>query len=115
MRKLPASPIDLDPGAPRDSRRILHRLLLVALGLSIAAPASEAVSLCAASWRAISGRVDRVETPVLDAIAATGSDAARAVRLRVNRAFRTIPLRPSLVIPLGIAWALLLAILLRRS
>jgi len=115
MRKLPPSPLDLDLKATRSTRRVIHGLFLLCLGLLIAPLAYEIVGLCAANWQAMYGGVEHVETPILDTLDATYADAARVVRTRANRVIRSLPWQPTVVITLGLAWALFMSVPLRRS
>lgn len=85
-----------------------------ALGLALAPALYEAGAVCLARWRGLFSQVRRVDTPVLDALGALLDTAARTARFHVHVVFLNLPWEPTLVVALGVGWALLLALLLRR-
>jgi hypothetical protein len=88
--------------------------LAVAIGITIAPLIYESAAVCVARWKSVLGQVTTADTPVLNAIGAGIQTASRTVQGSTSSLFRTMPWKPSLVIPLTFAWAILAAVLLRR-
>lgn len=116
MRKLSTSPLDLDHRSGRPTRRTIHMLFALCIALLIAPVAFEVATLCTTNWKAMSGRIDHVDTPILDTLTSTWKSSVGAIRQRVNGSFRlSMPWRPSLIIAMGFGWALFMSVPLRRS
>ena len=111
MRKLAPEPI-ANSFAPRRSWR--EYALLAILVLICSPVLYEAALLCWANWHAMWGQVQSVETPVLDSFGTVLAAVARPVQMSVKGAFLNMPWKPTLVIGLGISWALVGIKLLRR-
>jgi hypothetical protein len=116
VRKLTTTAVDLDRPQRRSTRRLIHLLFALCLGLLVVPIGYEIGAVSAANWKAMSGRIDHVDTPVLDSVRGAWTDTVGAFRRSLKGAYRqTLPWRPSLVIALGFAWALFMGFPLRRS
>src|SRR5262245_6349273 len=111
MRKLPHTNVDLQAPPTLSARR---GVLTVLLGLALAPLVYEGALLCASRWQAMYGAAGEVDTPVIDAIDLVLDEFSASARTTANAAFRNLPWKPALVIPLACAWAAFGAMLLRR-
>jgi hypothetical protein len=112
MRKLGQ---ELPDGAPvRRRHRVYRRVVAALVLLLLAPPAYEEGLLCYARWRALTGPVIEVNTPVLDAI----SDGARVVRENVQEFARPVTRHStwssSYMIPFVAFWTVVGVLLLSR-
>lgn len=114
MRKLDTLTLDQAPTQPSRVRRVINLLFALCLGLLMAPLLSEGASLIVANWQSLYGRMGHVETPLLDAIRSLLTGTTTTVRMHANGLFRNLPWRPSLVITVGLAWALFMSVPLRQ-
>ncbi len=90
-------------------------LLPVALGLLLTPILYEASLLCVAEWRAMSGPIAPIHTPVFDAIRSAFLWARQDVGSFLSPAFHALPWRPAVVIPFAVFWTGVAAWLLRKA
>lgn len=116
MRKLVTSPPDLDHFSGRPTRRAIHLLFALCIGLLMTPLAYEVGAVCATNWKAMSGRIDHVETPILDTLSSAWRGTVGTFRHKLNGSYRlSMPWRPSMIIALGFGWAVFMSVPLRRS
>lgn len=90
------------------------RIALTVLLASLMVPAYESARICQARWRAMTGPIRTVETPVIDAMTAGVRGVIGPARSSIGRAFRDVPWNPALAIPFACAWALIAILFMRR-
>lgn len=113
MRKL-RSP-DLAPVAHDRRRRDWFRWLpFVLLGFLLAPLFYELTISCLARWQALYGPVPQIETPLLNVISAKYSYMIRLGRRFAQSPFQMLPWKPSAIMLVGLSWAFVTALLLRR-
>lgn len=116
MRKFATSTIEFDRFQGRPNRRLIHVLFALSIALILAPIAAEVGAVCAANWKSMSGRIDHVPTPYLDALRVAWHDTVGMFRMGLKGAYRrSMPWRPPVIIALGFGWALFMSVPLRRS
>ncbi|MFI5461006.1 MAG: hypothetical protein ACHRXM_36825 [Isosphaerales bacterium] len=97
MYKFPIA-IAHDIRPERRSSKALRTATVVLLGLVLAAPVQEGVSLCIGQWREVMGTSTEVRTPILDSVHDRLQDAHQSVANSISNQFQTVPWAPSLVL-----------------
>lgn len=96
-------------------RRYGMRTWVVILGIVLLLPILYEVALSSvANWRSIWGPTQHVETPVLLFLGHVWHDLVRSTGTRSAAIFARVPWQPSLVITVGILWAIFMSVPLRR-
>jgi hypothetical protein len=100
-------------GGPRRSRAGL--VVALALLLPLSPVIYEYGQVVAADWQEMAGRHARPRTPTLDALGEWYSSASRESRAFYARHLENGQMSPTLAVPLGVGWAVVMAaVFLRR-
>ena len=86
----------------------------VLLGFLLAPLCYELTIVCIARWQALYGPVPRIDTPVLNVISVKYNYLVRLVRRFAQSPFRMLPWKPSAIMLVGLSWAFVTALLLKR-
>jgi len=97
MHKFPI-PIADQISPERRRSKVLRTASIVLLGLVLAAPVQEGVSLCIGQWRQVLGTNTEVRTPILDSVHDGLQDAHQSVWSSVSAQFERVPWAPRFVL-----------------
>jgi len=97
MHKFPI-PIADDIIPERRRSKGLRTASIVLLGLVLAAPVEEGVSLCIGQWREVMGTNNEVRTPILDSVHDGLQDAHQSVWNCITPQFQRVPWSPRVVL-----------------
>jgi hypothetical protein len=87
---------------------------LVLLGLLLAMPAAEGVSICIGQWRTVMGINTEVRTPILNRISDELEVAHESMRNWFKPHFQRLPWSPTYVLPIAAVVTVLGMMMLRR-
>jgi len=87
---------------------------IVVLGLLLAVPVEEGVSLCIGQWRQVMGTETEVRTPILDSVGDGLQAAHQSMSNWLSPQFQRVPWNPAYVLPIAAVVTVLGMIMLRR-
>jgi len=111
VRKLARQMLD---DRPFDKTQRRRNVLAFVLGLSIAPVLYESTALCTARWRSMFGPMTTVNAPLLDTFGVGLNILNRTFQKTASGSFSSLPWKPSLIIPLAFALAIVGSLLMRR-
>lgn len=113
----PSLNLDLTPEPDIDSSRsrAARLVIFVLAGLAAAPVCYELAALSAARWAALTGPIQTVETPILDAIGRALGECWHFGATVVHDRLHDLPWQPTILMGLGVCWLTFGWWILRRS
>jgi len=98
----------------RRGSKIIRLAGLVAVGLALAVPLGEGISLCISQWCEVMGKNNQVRTPVLDSVNDRVQSTHETVGMWMSEQFQRVPWDPGLVLPIAGVVMVLGILMLKR-
>jgi len=98
----------------RRGSKVIRFACLVAVGLLLAAPLAEGVSLCIGQWCEVMGKNTEVRTPVLDSVNDHIQATHESIGMWVSEQFQRVPWDPGFVLPIAVVVVVLGILMLKR-
>jgi len=94
--------------------KLIRSACLVAVGLVLAVPIKEVVSLSIGQWCEVMGKNTEVRTPVLDSVNDGVQSTHQSVGTWMSEQFQRVPWDPGLVLPIAAVVMVLGILMLKR-